>query len=487
MTQTYEKISTFFTLEKFNLKLLTKNTLRKKSKVLSLYFCNYLPNLSIDMRNRHIHIVQIFLFSIVTFCLFGLNGAYAQKSSAQLKKDKQKIENEIANTQKLLNKTEKNQKASLEQIAVLRQQINNREKLITALNDEIIQMEEQQQLNQEMIGNLQKKLEYMKSDYAQVVYMAYRNRRLMDKVTFILASDDFSQMFRRIRFYTIFSKNVRNQADQIAKTQAELQKRNDEIIALKNEKLNLLSGKETEIKRLESDRRQKTKTAEQLKKKSQQLSADLKAKQKKRKELDAAIQKAIKDEIAAANAKRQKAAAASNKSNSGNTNTSTGSSSNGNTSTSSRANATITLTPEEKTLSNSFVNNKGNLPWPVAKGVKVSDFGSYAHPDVPSVTIDNHGIDIMTDAGTAVRAVFQGEVTAVMDVLGTKVIMIRHGEYLTVYQNLNSISVKKGDKVSTKQTIGTVGKNNSSNTYELHFEIWKNNSYQNPNSWLVRK
>ena len=130
------------------------------------------------------------------------------KSSGQLKKDKQNLEREIANTQSLLKKTEKNQKASLQQIAVLRQQINNREKLITALNDEILQMEEQQVLNQELIQNLQKKLDYMKADYAQVVYMAYRNRRLMDKVTFILAADDFSQMFRRMRFYTVFSQNV---------------------------------------------------------------------------------------------------------------------------------------------------------------------------------------------------------------------------------------------------------------------------------------
>ena len=123
--------------------------------------------------------------------LLWVQGAFAQtKSSSQLKKDKQKIENEIANTQSLLKKTEKNQKASLQQIAVLRQQISNREKLITALNNEIMQMEEQQELNQQMIAQLQKKLEYMKSDYAQVVYMAYRNRRLMDKVTFILASEN---------------------------------------------------------------------------------------------------------------------------------------------------------------------------------------------------------------------------------------------------------------------------------------------------------
>lgn len=407
-------------------------------------------------------------------------GAFAQtKSSSQLKKDKQKIENEIANTQSLLKKTEKNQKASLQQIAVLRQQISNREKLITALNNEIMQMEEQQELNQQMIAQLQKKLEYMKSDYAQVVYMAYRNRRLMDKFTFILASDDFSQMFRRFRFFTLFSKNVKEQADKIDQTQQELKQKNEEIIALKNEKLNLLSGKETEIKKLESDRREKTRNAEQLKKQSQQLAADLKAKQKKRKELDAAIKRAIEAEIAAANQRK-----ANTK---GSSKTSTSSTASNKTTTSSRSTATITMTPEEKTLNTSFINNKGRLPWPVAKGAKVGDYGNYAHPDVPSVTIENRGIDILTDAGAPVRAVFEGEVTSIMDIMGTKVVMIRHGEYISVYQNLANVNVSKGSKVSTKQTIGTVAKNVSSNTYELHFEIWRNSSNLNPNDWLTRR
>ena len=423
---------------------------------------------------------------IVVACLFST--AYAQKSSSQLKKDKQKIEKEISNTQNLLKKNEKNQKASLQQIAVLRQQISNREKLITTLNQEIIRMEEEQELNQQEILKLQKKLEYMKSDYAQVVYMAYRNRNLMDKITFILAADDFSQMFRRVRFYTVFSDNVRSQADKIAKTQEELKEKNEQIIALKSEKLNVLSGKENEIKKLESDRGEKTKNAEALKKQSKQLTAQLQEKQRQRRELDAAIQKAIKAEIAAANAKRA-AAAASNKgkgtSTSGSTASGKGTSTN--TSANPRSTASISLTPEERTLSNSFVSNKGSLPWPVAKGAKVGDYGNYAHPDVPSVMIENHGIDIMTDAGAPVRAIFSGEVTVVMDVVGSKVVIIRHGEYISVYQNLASVSVKKGDKVSTKQNIGTVGKNAASNTYELHFEIWKNEANLNPNSWLAKR
>ena len=114
----------------------------------------------------------------------------------------------------------------------------------------------------------------------------------------------------------------------------------------------------------------------------------------------------------------------------------------------------------------------------------MGDFGSYPHPDVPSVMIENRGIDILVEPNTSVRAIFQGEVTGILDVMGTKVLMIRHGEYLSVYQNLASVNVKKGDKVSTKQTVGTVAKSSTNNTYELHFEVWKNNVYLNPNQWL---
>ena len=408
---------------------------------------------------------------------FAQNG----KSSAQLKKDKQKIENEIANTQKLIKKNESNQKAAVQQAALLRQQIRNHEKMITNLNTQIIQMEDEQEQNQQEINQLEKRLAYMKSDYAQVVYNAYRNRRLLDKVTFILAADDFSQMFRRMRYYAIFSRNVRQQSEQIQKTTEELARKNEQIVELKNDKLTTLSSKEKEIKNLESDRRKKTQNAEKLKKETQKLQADLKKKQQQRKEIDAAIQRAVQAEIAQANAERKKAA----KGSSGKP--SSGSSTAASSSSSPKASSAITLTPEEKTLNASFVSNKGKLPWPVAKGAKVSDFGNYPHPDVPSVMVENHGIDIMVESGTPVRAVFEGVVTSVVNIMGTTVVMVRHGEYLSVYQNLATTSVKKGDKVTTKQTIGTVAKSASSNTYELHFEIWKNDRYVNPNEWLARK
>lgn len=421
----------------------------------------------------------LFLVWVMAFPV--LVSAQNVKSSAQLKKDKQKIENEIANTQKLLKKNESNQKAAVQQAALLRKQIQDRERLITNLNSQIIQMEDEQEQNQQEIKSLEKRLAYMKADYAQLVYNAYRNRRFLDKVTFILAADNFSQMFRRMRYYALFSRNIREQSEQIQKTTEELTKKNEQIEVLRGEAQQAVDAKEVERRNLENDRKKKTQNAEKLKKESQKLQADLKKKQQQRKEIDAAIQRAVKAEIAKANAERSKSAkSSSGKGSSGGTASSS-------TSSSAKSTTAITLTPEEKTLNASFVSNKGKLPWPVAKGAKISDFGNYPHPDVPSVMIDNHGIDILVESGSSARAVFEGVVTAVMPIMGTKVVMIRHGEYITVYQNLASTNVKVGDKVSTKQTIGTVAKSASSNTYELHFEIWKNDHYVNPNDWLARK
>lgn len=428
------------------------------------------------------HKYLLLLFALVM--LLGQLDLEAQSKSTKLKNDKKKIETEIANTQKLLKQTEKNKNASLQQISVLRQQISNREALITNLNSEIFALEEELALNEKLSQDLTKKLEYMKSDYSRVVYLAYKNRNLIDKVTFLLSSDNFSQMFRRIKYYSVFAENVKRQVELIEKTQAEIKAKNEEILRIKEEKQTLLEGKEVEIKRLEKDRTATTQKAQELKKKEKQLAATLQEKQKKRKELDVAIKKAIEAEIVAAN-KKKAAEAAKNAGK--NSSKSSGTNSSSNSSAKPAAKNEIMLTPEEQLISNSFESNKGKLPWPVVKGAKVGDFGSYPHPDVPSVMIENRGIDILVEPSTAVRAVFQGEVTGILEVMGTKVLMIRHGEYLTVYQNLASVNVRKGDKVSTKQTIGTVGKSTSNNTYELHFEVWKNSSYLNPNVWLSRK
>ena len=385
------------------------------------YFCK------LKITFKYLHSVKtsgkkatLILFLIVLLIGAVTIDAGAQKKSDQLKQNKQKLEKEISNTQAILNQTRKNKSASLQQLAVLRRQITNREQFILALNNEISALEEEMALNIKLSKSLDRKLTYMKSDYATVVYKAYKNRRQTNKIVFLLSAEDFGQMFRCYKYYTSFADNVKSQVEQIQEAQREIQ--------------------EKELK-----------------------------KQQEQQRLDKAIKKAIEDEIKAANNKNKKA----------NTGATT---SGGKTSSSTE----LLLTKEEKALSSNFASNQGKLPWPVAKCAKIRDFGTYAHPDVPSVTMQNNGIDLATEAGATVRAVFQGEVSSVLEYVGTKIVIIKHGEYMTVYQNLGTVNVRKGDKVTTKQSIGTVAKNTSSNTYELHFELWKNTSHLNPSNWLAR-
>ena len=393
------------------------------------------------------------------------------QTSEQLKANKKKLETEIADTKRLLQETQKKENSSLQQISLLRRQISNREKLITELNTQIFNFEIELDLNLKLSQSLDKKLEYMKTDYERVVYLAFKNRRLMDKIVFIISADDFSQMYRRLKFYTIFSDNVKHQAEEIRKTQQDIAKKNAEILSIKDAKLSLLETKESEIKSLEKDRNSQSKVLEELKKKEKQLANDLKAKQLKQKEVESAIKKAIEQEILAANKKKAEKSGA----------TTPG--------TAAKPSSTVLeYTPEEKITSNSFVSNQGKLPWPVAKGSTINGFGKYKNPDVPSVMMDSKGIDILVEPDTQVRAVFDGVVYGILDMGSAgKVIIIRHGEYISVYQGLAEVFVKKDEKVSVKQNIGTVGKTMGKSTFELHFEILKEFTHLDPQLWLSQK
>lgn len=419
--------------------------------------------MNINGKTKSIILLLALLMTLVVF------DAGAQKKSDQLKQNKQKLEREISNTQAILNQTRKNKNASLQQLSVLRRQITNREQFILALNSEISALEEEMALNVKLSKSLDRKLNYMKADYSTVVYKAYKNRRQTNKLVFLLSAENFGQMFRCFKYYTNFADNMKTQVEQIQEAQREIQEKELEIQMIKDEKAALLSGHEQQLSALEKERNEKDRLTKDLKKKEKQLASDIRKKQQEQQRLDKAIKKAIEDEIRAAN--RRKKESNANATTSGGKKTST---------------TELLLTKEEKALSNSFAGNQGKLPWPVAKCAKIRDFGTYAHPDVPSVTMQNNGIDLATEAGATVRAVFQGEVSSVLEYVGTKIVIIKHGEYMTVYQNLGTVSVSKGDKVTTKQSIGTVAKNSTSNTYELHFELWKNTSHLNPSNWLAR-
>jgi len=408
----------------------------------------------------------LFLFLCSTLLFFGI-----AQTSDQLKANKKNLEAEIADTKKLLQETQKKENTSLQQISLLRKQISNREKLITELNTQIFNLEIELDLNLKLSQSLDKKLEYMKSDYERIVYLAFKNRRMLDKLVFLFSADNFSQMYRRMKFFTVFSDNIKHQTEEIKKTQQSIAEKNAKILSIKEEKLSLLDNKEKEIVSLEKDKTSHAKALDELKKKEKLLANDLKAKQAKQKEIENAIKRAIEQEILAANKRKAEKNAASS----------------GGASTTKPSSTVLEYTPEEKATSNSFAGNKGKLPWPVVKGATVNSFGKYRNQVVPSVMMESNGINILVEPNTQARSVFDGVVYAILDMTGVgegKVVIIRHGEYISVYQGLANVSVKKDDKVSIKQNIGTIGKGKNKNTHELHFEILKEFTHLDPSAWL---
>ena len=413
------------------------------------------------MRNK-----PLIWFLAVCLLSGGLSGLSAQDKKT-LEANKKKVEQEIAQTSKLLEQTRKNKRNSLAELELLNKNISMRTKLIKGLNQEVA-------LTDQRIGKLTsdiarhtRDIENLKKEYAAMLQSSYLHRSQYDKWMFILASSDFNQALRRLQYIKQYGDHQRLTVAQIEAKQAALEEKRVELTAQRAEKKQLLDKQEKEKGKLQKEKTTQNKLVNTLKKKENQLAAQLKAKQKKRNELNAQIQKIIQEEIRKSNEAAQKKAAASGQK----------------TTTSAAAYA---LTPAEKALSADFENNRGKLPWPTAKGSISSSFGTHPHPVVKSVTVTNNGIDIITEAQSPVRAVFSGEVSNVGTIYGLKFVMIRHGAYTTVYSNLDQVSVKKGDKVTTKQTIGRVATNQEEGKTELQFQVWKGVTKMDPALWLAR-
>lgn len=418
--------------------------------------------------------IILLVFSVFALAYFGVDAQ--SKKSDQLKKNKQKIEKEIKNKQKLLEETKKNKKASQQQLSVLRDQIATREVYMTELQSEINILTDEIRENQNESSRLSRKLTCLKEDYSRVVYNTFKNRRRRDPLLFILSSEDYSTMFRRMRFYAEYSQNVKKKVEEITASQKEIDQKCQELSLIEGEKQTTMREQENANNAQRQQKREVEQLSKKLNKKEAELKAEIKKKQQEQSRLANEIQKAINAEIAAANARNNK-------------NTSGGKSGgkSGSSSLSSGGKSTtITLTPEEKQLSSSFAGNKGKLPWPVSACAKIQDFGKHPHPDAPSVMVNNIGIELLTHANAEVKAVFKGTVTTVKDFDGAKLIIIRHGEYLTIYKNITGVTVKVGQNVSTGQKIGSVAKKSDSGTYEFTFIINQGQNYLDPNLWLTR-
>lgn len=394
----------------------------------------------------------------------------------ELELKKKKLLQEIAMTQKVLEQTQENKEATLQQLVALTKQIAARENLIVTISSEMKVLDRQIVERQETIVKLSEQLVQLKNEYAAMVVFAQRNQSAYNKLMFIFAADNFNQAYKRLKYIQQFNSYRRHQAEFIVNTQVDLRTAIAELELKKKGKDLLLKDEQKEKVKLDGDKKKQAQVAKELQEKEKQLSKELAKKEQQVQRLNKAIEEAIKREIEAAKKKaeeeaRKKAIAA------GKPIPKTTPNGGGNA---------LTSTPEALKLSNDFTENKGRLPWPVEKGVVIESFGVHPHPVLKGVMVQSNGINIQTEMNAAVRAVFDGEVRSVFTVPGqNKSVLVRHGEYFTVYSNLLSTNVKMGDVIKAKQVIGTVYTVPGRSAAELQFGVWKSITKLDPATWLA--
>lgn len=400
--------------------------------------------------------------SVVLLLLSVALSADAQ-SKKELEQKKKKLAKEIQLTDKLLKETASDKKESLAQLRTLSKQIRIRKELIGTIGKEVESLSSQIESTNKEMAKLEKDITKMKEDYAKLIQVTYRNSNAYHRLMFIFASSDFNQAFRRLRYLREYNEERKKQAEEITSKQASLENKKKELLLAKVEKESLLNDKKNEQSTIANNKVTEQRIFNKLKKDEKKLKSDLAAKKSATKKLDNAIAAIIKKELEAA---KKRAREAGKKNLSGND--------------------ALAMGTEAKSLSISFEGNIGKLPWPVPSGIVSGKFGTHAHPVLKGITINNNGIDINTPKGSRARSIFDGEVTSVVNIPGAnKAVIIRHGNYLTVYANLTDVTVTRGQKIKLKESIGMVANDIDNNKAELHFEIWKGTEKQNPSRWLA--
>lgn len=414
---------------------------------------------------------SLFIFIALIFLSTSLA---AQTSKKDLENKKKKLQDEINSTNKQLEATRNSKNLSLKELNLLKNQIGQRQNLINTLSSELNQLNAEMNANQHTYDSLQTALGTLKKEFARIVNYTYKFRNQNSTLSYLLTGEDFNKAYKRAKYLDLYSKYRKAQAIKIQNLQKQLLALNDQIVANRSTKIVVINQNENQKKALTGDKLEQEKIVKKLQKTETELKAQIKKKQGEANKLQNAIKKIIDDEI-------KKSAEVPKKI-----------TPKGGTGETTKAKTpvkteTITLTPEAKLTSQNFENNKGRLPWPVEKGFISSSFGTQPHPVLTGITVNNNGIDISTDKGATARAVFDGEVSGVINIPGAgQAIIIRHGEYLSVYANLNSVSVAKGSKVKAKQSIGTVGYNTDDGSV-IHLEIWKGKTKLNPAGWIAAR
>ena len=396
---------------------------------------------------------------ILNSSFFILNSAQAQ-SKQQLEKDKAQVEQEIKRLNSDLIKARKNSKAGQKELNLLEQKIQQRTRLINNINGQLNVLSLQMVQTQDSLTLVRSQVDSLKTEYARVVRVLYGERGSLDKLVLLLDTKSYNTAYLRTKYFRDYSRYRRRQAAFIRQKEEELNEVGVQLARQQQETTSLLAQERRQKEQLSQERKERQQNLKKSKQQEKQLQQQIDRKEKQKRQLQQQIQKIINEEIAkAAKEKKAAAGAGAGKSNS----------------------ATATSTADVA-LSNDFASNKGKLPWPVYYTKVVREYGRYTHASGGQNM--NNGIDLQCKSGASVQAVFNGTVSRVFTCPnGTRGIIVRHGDYMSVYANMGSVTVKEGSKVSTKQNLGTVY-TNEEGTSEFSFQLWKGTASQNPRTWL---
>ncbi|TDO83830.1 septal ring factor EnvC (AmiA/AmiB activator) [Flavobacterium chryseum] len=414
-----------------------------------------------------------FLLSLIFIC--ATTFTWAQDSQQEkLEQRKAQIQQEIRDNEKMLQSVKKKEKSAVNVFLIQANKIKLKEKLIntTAKQEKILNND--MYINQLKVNKLKRELAVLKEDYAKMILKSYKSRSEQSRAMFILSSESFLQAYKRAQYLKQYTNFRKNQGLEIQGKTAELVDYNAKLDGQRQVKKKIIAENQKERVTLEIEKKEQQKLVNEIKRDKNKIIADTRSKQQEAKRIDRQIDRLIREAIAEAN---RKAAAEKAKDNPG-----------APASTAPVSSSKIALTPEGKVLAADFKANRGKLPWPVEKGFISLGYGDQPHPLYPSLTVHNSGVEITTEQGATARAVFEGEVSSVM-VLSpiNRAVMIQHGDYFTVYQNLSQVFVSKGDKVNIKQSIGKVRTSGDTGKTIIKFLILQNTSNNNPEGWLQNR
>ncbi len=409
------------------------------------------------------------LLSGLLLVAFVFNGAAQSRQS--LEKKRKFLLSEINQTTQLLSTATKNRTATLNRYVALKKLVEDRETLISTIQEELTLTSEQVERTSDIINSLESDLERLREEYATMLRHAYRQKINKSGWYLLFSANSFNEAFRRWQYLKRYHQYRKKQARLIVETQESLTRKIALLEERKLEKENLLAEQEGQKALLKSEMEDKSRLLESLQADEKRLQRELDSQRAAHEKLNQAIESVIQTEMAASRKRARSRESLRNRKRA-----------------KSGASRTPPATPEAQALSANFRANRGKLPWPVKRGIVTRYFGKQPHPTLKRVQITNNGIDIQTGTDAEVRAVFGGEVVGRQFVPGYNyMVIIRHGDYYTVYSNLADVTVNKNDQVKTYQRIGTASVNKKEQVAELHFEVWQDKQRLNPLKWITKR